>query len=545
MKLLAMRPPPTMIDRDTFDQLLSDGLSQLALGQYQALHSASINMIKQDVNNPVAYCLLAHLAKDHGNHIKACELFERAASLAPDFAPLHAYHAQALTTLGHQNLAKQSADRAAAIPHDDAFINDINGVVYSRTGFHELAVPFFERAVQLNPAPANFHYNLAASRQFLGDFAGAEQAYHDTLHRDPKAYRAWSSLISLKRQTDEYNYLDKLIALFDEYHSDADGTLHIGHAIAKTLEDLGQYRESLDWLKRAKQLKLAQSDQEIAFPPLFNAAQATYPNSNAESDAVKKPRRRAVQTTPHSPIFVIGLPRTGTTLVDRILSSHSEVISAGELNVFPGLIKEASATASSMVLDAETLERTAALDLTSIGEKYLHNTHKLARDASYFTDKMPLNFFYAGLIHQALPNARIVALRRGAMDSCLSNYRQLLTVQHSYYHYTYDLAATAEFYRAFDQLMAHWRRHLPADRFIEVRYEDIVHDQENQTRRLLKFCGLDWQEECLRFHENTAPVATASSVQVRQPLYSGSIDRWKKYGEKLDPLKFALGELAE
>ena len=131
------------------------------------------------------------------------------------------------------------------------------------------------------------------------------------------------------------------------------------------------------------------------------------------------------------------------------------------------------------------------------------------------------------------------------MDSCLSNYRQLLTVQHSYYHYTYDLEDTAAFFRLFDDLMAQWRRHLSSNRFMEIRYEDIVHDQENQTRRLLDFCDLDWDEACLRFHENEAPVATASSVQVRQPLYSGSIGRWKRYGDKLDKLREALGELAD
>ena len=180
-----------------------------------------------------------------------------------------------------------------------------------------------------------------------------------------------------------------------------------------------------------------------------------------------------------------------------------------------------------------------------MGKKYLEETAELRRASPRFTDKMPLNFFYAGLIHQALPNARIVALRRGAMDSCLSNYRQLLTVEHSYYNYTYDLASTANFYRLFDDLMAHWRANLPANRFLEIHYEDIVLDQENQTRALLEFCGLDWQEACLNFHQNDAPVSTASSVQVRQPLYSGSIGRWKRYGSQLDVLSEALGDLAK
>jgi hypothetical protein len=246
-----------------------------------------------------------------------------------------------------------------------------------------------------------------------------------------------------------------------------------------------------------------------------------------------------------TPVFIVGLPRTGTTLVDRILSSHSEVVSAGELNIFAELIKSAAGTPSNLVMDSETFMQANALDLPEIGRSYLEQTRAQAQGAAYMVDKMPLNFFYAALIHRALPNARIIALRRGAMDSCLSNFRQLFSTQFSFYNYTFDLSDTAEFYRGFDSLMTHWRENLPNDRFMEVHYEDIVFDQENQTRRLLEFCGLPWEEACLRFHENAAPVSTASSVQVRQPLYSGSIGRWKKYGDKLDGLREALGDLAD
>jgi hypothetical protein len=153
---------------------------------------------------------------------------------------------------------------------------------------------------------------------------------------------------------------------------------------------------------------------------------------------------------------------------------------------------------------------------------------------------MPLNFLYCGLIHQALPNARIVVLRRNPMDSCLSNYRQLLTTQQAYYAYTYSLDATAQFYCLFNELIAHWERVLPSNRFLQIRYEDIVFDQRNQTERLLTFCDLEWEEACLNFHQNEAPVSTASSVQVRKPLYSGSIGRWQRYGGALDELEQIL-----
>jgi tetratricopeptide (TPR) repeat protein len=493
-------------------------------------------MIKADVNDAVPYFLLAMLAADHGNHIKACELFERAAALDPQSAVYQAYHGKALTTLGHQNRARAAADRAAEQPIDDAFIADTIGVIYSRTGFHEKAVPFFERAVALNKRPANFHYNLAASQQFLGNFEQAETEYFEALSRDTKAYRAWSSLVGLKRQSEENNHLPALTSLFKKISDDADAALHLGHAIAKTLEDLGRYEESLDWLHEAKRrMRSTACVKSVPYQDIFEAAKITAPKLRVigEYDAAA------------APIFIVGLPRTGTTLIERILSSHTQVTAAGELNVFPGLIKEAVQTQSNMVMDGETLLKATKLNLPEIGQAYIESTKDLARGSARFTDKMPLNFFYAGLIHRALPNARIVALRRGAMDSCLSNYRQLLTVQDSYYQYTYDLKDIAMFYGFFDDLMANWREHIPTDRFLEIQYESIVHDQENQTRRLLEFCGLNWEEACLRFHENAAPVSTASSVQVRRPLYSDSIGRWKRYGDKLNVLKEALGDLAD
>lgn len=524
---------PTQPENASFHRLKA-GLQHISQGKYQFVHTEAIKMIKVNVRDAVPFCLLGTIAADHKNHLKACELFERAAKLEPDNPVYHAFYGKALTTLGHQNQAKAAADRASAFSIDDAFIADTVGVVYSRTGFHEKAIALFKTAVALNPDPANFHYNLAASQQFLGNFEEAEAAYTQALDREPRAYRAWSSLISLRRQTPQSNHLDKLISLFDELAGDADAELHLGHAVAKTLEDLGNFEESLDWLHKAKRGKREESHQHfVAYDSLFAAARSTVSRHTFGSKSTE------------APIFIVGLPRTGTTLVDRIFSSHSQVTSAGELNLFPGLIKEGTQTRSNLVMDSETLAKAGDLDLEKIGRAYLSQTQELARGAARCTDKMPLNFFYAALILRALPNARIVALRRGAMDSCVSNYRQLLTVQHSYYHYTYDLEETAAFYRQFDSLMSFWKNHLPPERFTEVRYEDIIHQQERETRRLLTFCELDFEEACMRFHENQAPVSTASSVQVRQPLYASSIGRWKRYGEKLDGLKNALGDLAE
>ncbi len=513
------------------DNALRKALADIAARRYEAAHADAIERIRANVDDPVPYYVLARIALEHHNYNKSGDLFAKARSLEPANALYIAGYAEWLVTVGRQMDALQAVDEAAPGKIQDAFTADTIGVVYSRTGFHERAIPFFKRAVELDPAPANFHYNLGASLQFAGEFERAESAYKATIERQPDSYRAFSALVSLSRQTPEMNHLEKLQSLFEEHREDPDKALQIGHAIAKTLEDLDRYRESFDWLVRAKRGKRA----AIGYRPGTDAELFA-----ASADTVDGPAATGNDFSDESPVFVVGLPRTGTTLVDRILSSHPDVISAGELNTFAGLVKAEAGSSSNLVLDAETLRNAVDADLAGIGKQYIDETRRLARGASRFTDKMPLNFFYVWLIHRALPNARVVALRRDPMDSCLSNFRQLFATGFSYYNYSLDIDDTAEYYRGFDRLLEVWRQRMPPSRYLEVRYEDIVHDQENQTRRLLDFCDLSWNDACMRFHENAAPVATASSVQVRQPLYSGSIGRWKKYGDRLDSLERRL-----
>ena len=510
-------------------------LAMIERKSYKDAHSYCIELIKADVSDPRAYCGLAHIALDHKNIDKALELFETAQKYAPKDPFYIAQYAKALTIIGRQGAAKTLVDKVTKSEICDAYTADMIGVVYSRTGFHEKAIPFFKQAVSLDSKPANFHYNLASSFQFSGKFGEAEKSYREALQRDPDLFRARSSLVSLRKQTDEHNDLEVLKVEYARMNDNSNAVLTLGHAIAKTLEDLGDYQQSLNWLKKAKAPKRTELNyhinQDIA---LIESAKTSLKNLHDVGTPTNK-----------APIFIVGLPRTGTTLIDRILSSHPDVIAAGELNIFSEAVKRTANTNSPYVLDVETLKAAAHKSVTHIGHEYIAATKDLARGAARFTDKMPLNFLNCGLIHRAMPNARIVALRRGAMDSCLSNFRQLFATKYSYYNYTFDLLDTAEYYKAFDTLMSHWRETLPADRFMEIRYENVIDHQERETRKLLDFCGLEWDEACMRFHENKAPVSTASSVQVRQPLYRGSIGRWKKYGNKLDDLKSALGDLAE
>ena len=334
------------------------------------------------------------------------------------------------------------------------------------------------------------------------------------------------------KATLERNHIERLKQCLETTASDTDGSLYLCHALAKEYEDLGDDTKALDYLSRGN----ARKRKEIGYSidqdrSLFEAVERVCDRSFVE--------RAAGGCLTEEPLFVVGMPRTGTTLVERILTSHSSVFSAGELQAFGLALKRASRSASNHILDADTVEQGAKLNFEELGQRYLASTRPATGRTAHFVDKMPMNFFYIGFIQRALPNARIVCLRRHPMDTCLSNLRQLFRLNHSYYNYAYDLSDIAEYYILFDRLMAHWDRALPG-RVLQLHYEDLVADQEAQSRQLLEFCGLEWEDACLRFHENKSPIATASAVQARQPIYAGSMDRWKRYGERLDPLRKQL-----
>ncbi len=512
--------------------LISDLLKQAKVAlesqRYEQAHAACIDVLKRDPRQSEAFYLLGILTADHDNHAKACELYDRALAIS-DEGRFNAQKARSLIALNRRAEAIDAAERAGRQMSLDAYTLDTIGVVFSRAGLHEKAVGFYEKATEQAPENPSYWYNLATALQFSGKLEAAEAALRETLALDGQHVKAWAALSQLGRVPSNPVELKKLTELFETLN-EPDQKLQIGHAIAKAHEDAKDASLSMQWLAKAKSAKRAElkpaSVKDVA---LFEAARETTSiKSEGYHDA--------------SPIFVIGLPRTGTTLVDRILSSHPEIVSAGELTDFALALKRAATTPSRFVLDPETLKVASDLDLKAIGESYIKSARRVAGQAPRFIDKMPLNFFYAAIIHQALPNARIICLRRHPADSVLSNYRQLFATGFSYYDYALDLEQTAEYYAGFDGLMAAFRDALPPDRFTEVHYEGVVADLEGEARRLIAFCGLEWDPTCINFHQNSAPVATASSVQVRQPLYSSSVGRWKRYRNDMEPALNVLQE---
>ncbi len=225
------------------------------------------------------------------------------------------------------------------------------------------------------------------------------------------------------------------------------------------------------------------------------------------------------------PIFILGMPRSGSTLVEQILASHPQVLGAGELRTLDRLVHQGGGIEALATLQAEDCRR--------LGERYLADLRSLPAGKTRITDKMPGNFMYVGLIQLILPHAKIIHTMRDPVDTCLSCFSRLLSVGH---HFSYDLAELGRYYRHYRELMDHWRSVLPAGTMLDVAYEDVVDDLEGQTRRMLEYLGLPWDERCLSFHKTVRPVVTASSVQVRRPLYRSGVARWRQYEAHLGPL---------
>jgi tetratricopeptide (TPR) repeat protein len=400
-------------------------------------------------------------------------------------------------------------------------------MAYRISGDYAAALAQWGRLCQIEPGNTHYLHELGQTQEYFGRFDEAIASYSAAIKAEPLNYRAWQALVQLQRQTIANNSIDELERQF-ALPDDGWRTLHIGHALARTYEDLGDTQKSFEWLARAKQhRRKLHPYAPVLEMELARAAQAATLGESGRCDA-------------KDPIFVVGLPRSGTTLLDRILSSHSQVTSAGEITNFLHLAKLLSGSMTPASLDADLFGRAGQIDFARLGRAYVDSTRPLTGATPRFVDKAPSNYFLAPLILRALPNARILCMRRHPLACCLSNYKQIFPFDDRYYDYVYDLAAAAEKFVVFDRLIAHWRETLPPDRFMVLQYEDLVANQEARTRELLTFCGLPWDEKTLSFHENAAGVATPSARQVRQAMNAGAVGRWAEYGKALDPARQVL-----
>lgn len=512
----------------TLAALLAEARQALGRRDLQRSAQAAGQAVKIAPDNAEAHFLLGMTLAEAGRVSLALDPIARAVALAPREVDYHAQQARLLTLARREADARAAADAAAALCEGaGALTLDTIGCVYARLGDHEAALPLFRRAVAATPASVEFRFNLASSLGFFGLTDEAAQHYEAIIALDPQFGRAHLGLAGLRKQTVDANHLDRLEATLATT-ADPVEALRIHYAAAKEYEDLGAHERSFAHLATAN----ADHKQRRGFDVASDEA-----NAEAIRAAFAQPGYFAGGSdVADRPIFVVGMPRTGTTLVDSILAAHRDVSAAGELQAMPLAIKRGAGTPSRLILDPETIAAAGALDPAGVARDYLASARQHAgAKGAVFTDKLPLNFLYAGYIARALPNAAIVCLRRNPMDVVWSNYKHLFATGSTYYGWSYDLIDTARFYVLFDRMIAFWRDLFPG-RVLEMGYEALIADQLGETRRLLDHCGLPWDENCLRFHETVAAVATPSAQQVRSPLNAGSVGKWRAYAQHLEPV---------
>jgi len=479
---------------------------------------------------------MAGISNFHLQHLpQAIECFRKASALAPLSLDYAVHFARALTAANRNREAKVVADYASSLASKDHQILDMLGVVHSQIGDYPAAEAIFERAVALAKNYAPYRYNLATCLVANGDIKRAEREIEHCLQLDPHHWSAHLTLAQLRRQTIESNHVERLNALLAGLNPttpDNQALTCLHSALSKEYEDLGRYAEAFEHLVGSKSAAGAgRNDSSHRDEAMFSAITGCFSRPITSVDGYRT----------SEPIFIIGMPRSGTTLVERIISSHPDVHSAGELLNFAMSVKHLSKSRSDNLIDEDVVRSMEGIDPVQLGELYLTSTRPATGQTPRFIDKLPHNFLYAGFIARALPDAKIICLRRDPMDTCLSNFRQLFSTHSSFFDYSFDLLDIGRYYILFDRLVAHWQGVLPG-RILEINYDKLVDSQESHSRRMLEFCGLSWDDRCLRFEENTKPVATASWVQVRSPIYRSSLKRWKKYEAQLGDLRALLLE---
>ena len=473
----------------------------------------------------------SQLALRLNNPAAALAAIDKALALEPGNTDGLLQRALCVGKLGDTAALAPLVAELAARDLSTAYQHSTLGMLYTQLERREDAVACYERAAALEPDRAKHYYNIAALQRSLGDIEQAEANFDKAIELDPADWEAIKVRSELRRQTADDNHVGALEAMLDEGIADPRGEAHVCYALAKELEDLGEAERSFGYLKRGadKRRGLMRYDVQrdidtmVAIEETFTAERLAASNVGSENNEA---------------IFIVGMPRTGTTLVERILGSHSEVYSAGELGNFATVLMQQlrAKVADPSTPRDELVRLSASIDFAALGDAYIESTRPFTGKTPRFIDKLPLNFLYVGLIHLALPNAKIISVRRHPLDTCYAVYKQLFV---DAYPFSYDLEELARYYAAYDRLMRHWSNVLP-DAVYTIEYETLVDDFEPEVRRLLEHCGLDYEEACLRFHENKSASTTASTVQVRQPVYRSSVGKWREYREQLAPLVAAL-----
>ena len=480
--------------------------------------------------------LLAKIGMQHGVLDDAELLLESVLALAPDYQAARYDYVRTLLDRQSYVKARQELDKLLEVEPRNRSYRTAYATTCVGLGEAERGIQLYRELLAEAPA-ADLHLSVAHALKTLGKREEAIDAYRHAAALRPSYGDAYWSLANLKT----YRFADEEIARMRAQEAAPTTALvdryHLCFALGKALEDRAEYAEAFLFYERGNALKKSEIRYRPA--PIERNARLQAMLCTREFFAA----RHGAGCASAEPIFIVGLPRSGSTLLEQILASHSQVQGTMELPEIPRIVNELRGRE----LDdtnpryPRVLAELSAADFRRLGETYLANVGVYRDGKPFFIDKMPNNFRHIGLIHLILPNAKIIDARRAPVACCFSNFKQLFA---SGQEFTYGIDDIARYYRSYIRLMDHWEAVLPG-RILRVQHEDVVADLEGNVRRLLEFCGLDFEPACLEFYRTDRSVRTASSEQVRQPIYKESLDQWRHFEPWLGPLKTALGPLAE
>lgn len=498
----------------------------------------------------------------------AIDEYRKALALRPDYAEAHNNLAAALAALNlheesiahckhalalspnnpeaHINLANslgaiEQPKEALAHYNKALAIDPLNTEAYARASFMlfhlgriQEAIVYCEKALSIRPDHVGALNNLGVALRALGRVDEAIGYFERAIIAAPKqAAGLYYNLATSTRLTASDPHFTRMKQLASEMHAlKSEDQIGLHFALGKSFADIGDHQQSFQHLLKGNSLKRQQFEgyDEQKLLETFERIRVTF---DARLFASKSDRGNSSEI----PVFIIGMPRSGTSLVEQILASHPKVYGAGERYEFGDLADGILGTDGAGF--PEAVAGMSAEQLSILGTQYVRAMQTLAPSAERIVDKMPSNFFKAGLIHLALPHARIIHTRRDPRDTAASCFSILFALGHAF---TYDLAELGHYLHAYEKLMAHWRKVLPDGTIIDVRYEELVLNLETEAKRIVRFCGLEWDESCLSFHKTERPVRTASVIQVRQPIYGSSVGRWQPYEKEFQPFLRALSE---
>lgn len=517
---------------DAISQIAAAGRRAVQAQDWQSVAACANEIIRRDANSAEGYFLGGLVERVQQHPRKAIELFQRALDLDPN-----RYDA-AVELANQYSIARRNADVAELLGrYEDKMSNspmylDLAGTIYTEIGMPQRAWPLYERAVELQPAVDLFQANLAACAVFLGKIEEATEIFKRLLERFPDHQRNHWQLSRLHKAKDD-SHIKEMQEILERKNLPPSHNIYLYYALGKEFEDLERWDEAFEYYEKGGDAVCSVADYDVdtdigIIDKVIEVCDADWLADDKGDTVATEPAR--------TPIFIIGLPRTGTTLTERIVSSHSQVESLGETQFLQMVLRRESDVETMETMTPEIIEAVARKDMGIISRGYLDAAGYRLGDSPFFIDKLPFNFLYAGFIARAWPDARIVSLVRNPMDSCFSMYKQVFTWA---YKFSYSLDLLGPYFMAYERLRRHWRDVL-GDRYIEVVYEDLVADQDQQTRKLLDRLGLEFEDACLNFDKNRAPTATASNIQVREKAHTRSVQRWKRFETQLQPLRSYL-----